>query len=166
MQYRIINNWDVISAQAKNVFHKPTCSWTDQARFVDKFRETIEAVRMCKKSNRQQFTWTEWNYFSTREISCIKQLFCQGNLNIQGVQEKVKKSNHLFWHKNKVEFLLITHQLRGNICPFCLITLTKPWCLLFWSRISMQKILRNAKKCHFRPILAKSLYRKAYWGLF
>ena len=25
--------------------------------------------------------------------------------NIQGVQEKVKKSNHLVWHKNKVEFL-------------------------------------------------------------
>ena len=28
---------------------------------------------------------------------------------IQCVQEKVKKSNHLVWHKNKVEFLLFAH---------------------------------------------------------
>ena len=87
-------------------------------------------------------------------------------LHIQGVQEKVKKSNHLFWHKNKVEFLFLTHQLRGNMCPFCLITLTKPLCLLLLSKISMQKILRNAKKPHFWPILLNWLYQKDYWGLF
>ena len=85
---------------------------------------------------------------------------------IQGVQEKVKKSNHLVWYKNKVKFLFLAHQLRGNMCPFCLITQTKPLCLLFWSKISMQKNHRNAKKCHFRPILANWLYQKANWGPF
>ena len=62
-----------------------------------------------------------------------------------GCPRKSEKSNHLVWHKNKVEFLFLAHQLRSNICPFCLIKLTKPWCLLFWSKIRMQKILRSAK---------------------
>ena len=34
---------------------------------------------------------------------------------IQCVQEKVKKSNHLVWYKNKVEFLFLAHPLRGKI---------------------------------------------------
>ena len=85
---------------------------------------------------------------------------------IQGVQEKVKKSNHLVWYKNKVEFLFLAHQLRGNMSPFCLITLIKPLCLLFQSKISMQKNLRNAEKHHFWPILMNWLFQKDYWGLF
>ena len=32
--------------------------------------------------------------------------------------------------------------------------------------ISMQKIPKNAKKGHFRPILANLLHQKAYRGLF
>ena len=86
--------------------------------------------------------------------------------NLQGVQEKVKKSIHFVWYKNKVKFLFLAHQLRGNMCPFCLITLTKPLCLLFQSKISMQKILRNAKKPHFWPILLNWLYQKDYWRRF
>ena len=81
-------------------------------------------------------------------------------------QKKWKRVINLFDKKNKVEFLFLAHPLRGNMCPFCFITLTKPLCLLFWTKISMQKILRNANKCYFRPILANWLYQKAYWGLF
>ena len=88
------------------------------------------------------------------------------HIHIQGVQEKVKKSNHLVWYKNKVEFLFLAHQLRGNMCPFCLITLTKPCCRLFWSKVSMQKIRRNAKKWHFRPILVNWLHWMTNCGLF
>ena len=47
---------------------------------------------------------------------------------------------------NRVKFLFFAHQLRGNIHPFPLITTTNPWCYLFWSQLSMQKILRNAQK--------------------
>ena len=83
-----------------------------------------------------------------------------------GCPRKSEKSNHLVWYKNEVEFLFLAHQLRGNMCPFCLITLIKPLCLLFCSKTSMQKIHRNAKKCHFRLILANWLYQKAYWGPF
>ena len=76
-------------------------------------------------------------------------------------QKEWKKSNHLVWHKNKVELLFLTHELRGNLHLFCLITKTKTWSQLFWSKLSMQKILRNAKKCHFRPILVKWLFQIA-----
>ena len=82
-------------------------------------------------------------------------------LEILGLTKGMKKSNTLVWHKNKDKLLYFAHQLRSNIHPFTLITLTKPWCLLFWSKISMQKILRNAHKCHFRPTLANWLHQKA-----
>ena len=77
----------------------------------------------------------------------------------------MKKSNTLVWHKNKVKLLFFAHHLRGNIHPFTLITLTKPWCLLFWSKISIEKILRNTQKCHFRPISVNWLQHKANFGL-
>ena len=83
-----------------------------------------------------------------------------------GCPRKSEKSNHLVWYENKIEFLFLAHQLRGNMCPFCLITQTKPLCLLFLTKISMQKNHRNAKMCHFRPILANWLYQKANWGPF
>ena len=59
-----------------------------------------------------------------------------------------------------VEFLFLAHQLRGNMCPFSLITLTKPLCLLFRSKISMPKILRNTERPHFIELtLSKGLLR-------
>ena len=76
---------------------------------------------------------------------------------VQDGRKEVKKSFHQFWHKNKVKLLFFWYQLRGHIHPFTQITLTKPWWLLFWSR--MQKILRNAKKCHFRLILPNWLFQ-------
>ena len=46
---------------------------------------------------------------------------------VQGGRKEVKKSNHFVLCKNKVKMLFLAHQLRGNIHPFSLITLTKPW---------------------------------------
>ena len=93
---------------------------------------------------------------------CIIAIFLKATVHTfnvtTGCPIKSEKSNHLIWYKNKVEFFFLAHQLRGNIRPFCLITLTKPLCLLFWSKTSMQKILRFAKKFHFRPILANWLF--------
>ena len=79
-----------------------------------------------------------------------------------GWQKRSEKSFHQFWHINKVKLLFFWYLLRGHIHPFTLITLTKPWWLLFWSKIRMQKILGNAKKCHFMLILANCLYQKAF----
>ena len=41
------------------------------------------------------------------------------------------------WYKNKVKLLFFAHQLKGNMSPFALITLTNPWCHLFESKISI-----------------------------
>ena len=137
------------------------------------FRYKMTSMLCYANSN---ITWFDWTLSHPRKNvkNCgqykvgvyYQWIWLLFTIKVQGVQEKVKKSNHLVWYKNKVEFLFLAHQLRGNMCPFCLITQTKPLCLLFWSKISMQKNHRNAKKCHFRPILANWLYQKGFLRAF
>ena len=73
---------------------------------------------------------------------------------LQGGIKEWEKSNHLVWLKTRVKLLFLEHHLWGNMTPFTLITLNNPWCHLFWSKLSMQKMLRNAQNCHIWPILA------------
>ena len=73
---------------------------------------------------------------------------------IQGAIKKREKSNHLFWCKNRVKFLFLAQYLWGNISPFNFIIFTTLWCHLFWSKFSIQKMLKYAKKCPKLPFLA------------
>ena len=84
---------------------------------------------------------------------------------IQGAIKKREKSNQLFWCKYRVKFLFLAHYLQGNISPFTFIIFTTLWCHLFWSKFSIQKILKNANNCHKRPILANLPHWMAYYGL-
>ena len=86
-------------------------------------------------------------------------------LQIQGAIKKWEKSNHIFWCKNRVKFLFLAHYLRGNISPFTFIIFTTLWCHLFWSKFSIQKMLKNAQYYHIRPILANLPHWMAYYGL-
>ena len=85
---------------------------------------------------------------------------------LQGDNKRVKKSNHLVWSQNRVKLLFFAHQLGGNIHLFTLTTITNPWCHLFLSKITIQKMLRNAKNCHIKSILAIWLQQMAYYWLF
>ena len=76
-----------------------------------------------------------------------------------------EKRNYLFWCKNRVKFLFLAHYLRGNISPFTFIIFTTLWFYLFWSKFSIQKMLKIAQNCHIMTILANLPHWMAYYGL-
>ena len=109
-------------------------------------RETMATHTLNSLTKQEQHNSRVSRNFFIKVKKCIWNYFFKVSTFIQGLTKRMKKSNTLVWHKNKVKLLFFAHQLSGNIHPFTLITLTKPWCLLFWTKISMQKIFRNAQK--------------------